>query len=466
MANLYSPKAPKSKPAVPVDSIARLLALLSPIQQQYVLDPSRNKVARCPRRAGKSYAGAGSMLYTALKDPKSPVAYFGLTRDSAKEAIWQTLKDLIDEAAIECVISDAQLTVTLPNGSEIRLFGLDMANLANRFRGRKYKKGLVDECAFYSAVDGFITTVFSATLMDLQGSLEMLSSPGLVKRGLFYEADQGKQKDLWARYTWTLADNPHFQQPSLNPKFATLGEEELDRICVMRFGGDRTHPGFRREYLGEWVFDEHALVYPLKAEYVLAEEYPLTKQEYAIGLNLSQHGHQGYVVAKFSDYSRSLQVVEAEKLKCKNLNVLCETLKELQETYDTDRVYVYLGDEHPEIIDDFKQRYKIPLQASRFDKVPFYQQIISTDMDSGYVEVIAHCTDLIDEFSSAVKDDAGNELDSGGSLLSDAFFALYLNLYNSVLKGVEPEETADERMERQVLEEFHEHGDQYRDDAY
>jgi hypothetical protein len=473
VASLYSPQPPKSKPkpvSASVDAVLeRLLSKLTPVQKRFVLDESRNKVARCSRRAGKTYAEAVSMLYTALKDPKSPIAYFGLTKDSAKEAVWQELKDRVEDCGIECDVSDPQLSVTFPNGSVIRLFGLDMDNIKNRFRGRKFKKAVVDECAFYASVDNFVTSVLTACLMDLQGTLEMASSPGLVKSGLFYHADEGKQKDLWSRYNWTIHDNPHFQQPSKNSKYLTLADEELDKVCILRFGGDREHPEFRREFLGEWVFDAQSLVYPLDEAHVISKEYAVRSSEYAVGFNLSQHGRQGYVVVKYSDYARTVQVVESVKLKCKNLNALASCLKDLQETYETDLIYVYLGDEHADIIDDFKQRYDVPIQASRYDKLPFYQTIISTDMDSGYVEVVNGCDLLLDEFNSTVKDDEGVEIAGESTVLADAFFAVYLNLYNTVLKAVEAPEAEDDRMERELRENIQRELDDYRieqDDSY
>jgi hypothetical protein len=335
----------------------------------------------------------------------------------------------------------------------IRLFGADMENMKNRFRGRKFKLVIVDECAFYAALDDLITSVLAATLMDLQGTLVITSSPGLTKRSLFYKADQGKLKHLWSQHSWTLHDNPFFQEPSKNPKYATKGDEELDIICQTKFDGDRNHPEFRREYLGEWVFDEHALVYPLAPENVLSSLRGFKNVEFALGLNLSSPSQAGYVSLAFSEYGRNSQVVDAEKVKLKNFNDLSRLLAELTRLYKTDRIYCYLGDNKPEILDSFKQRHPFPVQATEYDKIPFYQMIIATDMDSGYVDVLDKCEDLLEEFGSTVKDDNGKEIPTDqGTPLSDAFFAVYLNIYNAYLKSAEPEETIDQKMERQLVE--------------
>ena len=455
MASLLQqpPKKPKKTEPSTEAACQRLVSALSPIQQNFLLDESRFKVARAGRRAGKSYVDCALMAYTALQHAKAPVGYFGLTRDSAKEAVWETLKDLLTTCSIACTVNDAQLRVDFPNGSSIRLYGADMEQMKARFRGRKFKLVIIDECGFFAAVDELVTEALLPTLADMQGTICMTSSPGELPMGLFYEADQGDKKDHWSRYHWTLLDNPHFQQPSKNPLYANLGEEELDVICKMKFDGDRDNPAFRREYLGQWVFDRFSLVYPLQPQYRLPLSGRMHRPEYTIGINLSCYGRQGYVVVKYSQYQRNVEIVASGRAKCKNLNELAALLSSLKDTYVTDRLVCYLGKEPPEILDDFKQRYsQIPIQPSRYEKLPFFQTVIATDMDTGFINVREDNKHLLQEFDRIVRSDNGVEVAGQDTLLSDAFFACYLTLYNSHLKTIEPPETDDQIMERQLIE--------------
>lgn len=428
------------------------MALLSPIQTTYLLDESRFKVARCSRRAGKTYVDAADLIYTGTLFPKDSSIYLGLTRDAAKEAIWQEMLDMLERCEIPFTASEVKLEIKLYNGHTIRLFGADMSNVRDRFRGRKYRKVIVDECAFYAQVDDLVLSVLLATLADYQGSLSMTSSPGLLPKGLFYQADQGEQKENWARYHWTLLDNPHFQQPSKNPKFKTLGEEELDTICRLQFGGDRNHPVFRREYLGEWVFDAQSLVYPFSA--AIKAEYPLRREKYALGLNLRRDGTYGAVVIKFSEFVRTVQVTETVKEKVKSLNDFARRIERLMEDYDTEQVYVFLGDKNPEIIEEFRHKYPemASLQVSRYHKDSFYQSLIAADMLNDYVECTPDASDLINEFDSVVKDSSGVEVEDQETLLADAFYAVYLNVYQTVLKAIKEPEREEDRMERELAE--------------
>jgi hypothetical protein len=406
---------------------------------------------------------AAGLIYTALSHPRGTSVYFGLTKDSSKEAAWEPLLEVLSLAAIPHELSEHRLEIYFPNGSRIRLLGADMDNIKNRLRGRKFRLVIVDECAFYQTVDDLVLSVLLPTLSDYQAPLWMTSSPGILPSGLFYEADQGKLQENWLRSHWTLLDNPHFQQPSKNPKFKTLGEEELDTIVRMQYQGDWQNPTFRREYLGEWVFDDKSLVYTFTAK--IDEEYHLRKQQYVLGFNFERNGTLGAVVVKFGEYDRTVQVVEAMEIIVNSVDDTAAEIEAAMEQYGTETAFCYLGDRDPEIIEEFKHRYQIPLQVSKYKKESFYQQIIAADMQNDYIECTPACEPLIQEFNTIVKDEHGDEIEGQKTLLADTFFSVYLHIYQTHLKTVEEEETEQQRMERELLErvrqEIEDHGALY-----
>ena len=210
--------------------IDELLGLLSPIQTQMVLDKARFKLARCSRRAGKTFADIIYMIITALEKPNTPVLYVGLTRDSAKGAVWSTMIDILEQFKINHEALGSGPLLKFANGSYIQLFGADATNARNRLRGRKYKLIIADEMGFFSAADGLIKSMLPM-LADYAGTLLMTSSPGELLSGLFYEADQGRESKSWSRYSWNLTTNPHFMGPSETDPTRTKGEVELDFIC-------------------------------------------------------------------------------------------------------------------------------------------------------------------------------------------------------------------------------------------
>lgn len=443
----------------------RLIGALSLFQQKIYMDKARFILARCSRRAGKTYFDAAKLIGTCLEYPGDTCVYFGLTKESAKEAIWDQILFLLNKFSIPHKYSEYKLEIELFNGSRIKLIGADLDNIKDRLRGRKFRLVIVDECAFYTSVDNLILSVLLPTLADYAGQLIMTSSPGLLPQGLFYEADQGKLQEQWSRYHWTGGDNPEFQKPALNPKYKNRWEEELDTIVTMQFSGDWEHPTFRREYQGEWVFDNRSLIYPLESKYVISDEKKIKNPQYTIGLSLANQGMQSVTVIKYGEYDREVVVMRSYTFKSGNLDELANEIEELIEEYDAERVVCYLGDNDKDILDDFKFRYRLPMIASTYRKDPFYQQVISTDMQNGYILVMPDSAGpLIEEWKRIVKDDEGEEIEGQVTLLADSFFVVYLSAYNTTLKQIEEKEPDDDIMERQLLEQIRRERDEYSDD--
>lgn len=468
-----APKKPKaSKPSELLSNTTeaarkQLRELLSPKQLAYFDDPARFKLARCGRRAGKTFVVAAGHIDTCLQYPGDTTVYFGMTLDAAKEAIWDAALGLLNKIAIPHTFSEAKLEIYFANGSRFKLLGADMANIRKRLRGRRFRKVSVDECAFFASggIDNLILDVLLPTTADFRAPMEMTSSPGELPQGLFWEADQGEEKESWSQHHWTMHDNLFFQGPSTDPQFATHAEEEFDLVCRFKFKGDRDHPSFRREYLGEWVFNKRTRTYPLSETDVITKQYKLKGEQYAVGINVSNVSEQSAVVIKYGEYDRDIQVIEAYKFKAADLTELANEVQELIDSYDAMVVHCYLGDLEPDAIDNFKKRYKIPLLSSRFQKTSYNQRVIATDMNANHVKVMDDCKELIDEFNKIVKNEEGQELPNQQTLVADAFFAVYSNIYNMHLKTVAPQETEDQMIERRLLEavqqELDEHSEDY-----
>lgn len=445
------------------DARQKLRGLLSPKQLAYINDTARFKVARCGRRGGKTYVVAAGHIDTNLQFAGDTTVYFGLTLDAAKEAIWDAALELMTTLEIPHTFSEAKLEIYFANGSRFKLLGADMQNIKKRLRGRRFRKVSIDECAFYSSVDDLILKVLLPTTADFAAPLEMTSSPGELPKGLFWEADQGKQKENWSQHHWTMRDNLFFQGPAIDPKYPNRAEEELDTICRLQYNGDREDPTFLREYEGLWQFNGRTQMYPLSVEDILPKETKLKGEQFAIGINISSVNEQSAVVLKYGEYDRDVQIVESYSFKAVDLAELANEISELVDGYKTFTVHCYLGDLEIEALNNFKQRYKLPLLACRFEKTAYHQRVIATDMRSNHIKVIADNKELIDEFSKIVKNNDGQELPDQKTLLADAFFAVYSNVYNMHLKVISPRETEEQAIERRLLESVQQELEDYSD---
>lgn len=430
-----------------VDSAA-VLSLLTETQRSFVVDPARYKVGRATRRAGKTHMIAAYMIYECLKAPRIPVLYAGLTRDSAKEAVWPILVDMIDRLGIEAKFNESALHVNFRNGSKITVFGCDMENARNRLRGRKFKLACFDETGFYSKLDAIVYAVLPM-LADYRGTLCLTSSPGELLQGLFYEADQGKTKQNWSRYFWSIHANPHFQRPSEDPRYRTLAEEELDTVLQLQFNGDATHPGYRREWLGDWVSDHTSLVYPLSEANLIAKSATLPREQYGLGAAFSPFV-SALVVGKYSEYSREFQIVDSKEYDNASLDEFSRVVDSAIAFYKPEILVGYTEDYSKDIANELRRRYQLPIHFIDTRDKAFHQRIFANDLMAGHIK-IKETLPLVERYGKIVRDSlTGEQVAGQADYAPNAALALYRKVYQTTLSSFTPALSEDERHIQQL----------------
>jgi hypothetical protein len=416
-----------------------------------VLDPSRFKVAACSRRAGKTAAVAAYLIYECIKKSNTPTLYLGLTRESAKEAIWDMLLDLLEKHDIPHEARPSALYIRFENGSRITLFGADVPNARNRLRGRKFKLIAVDEMGFFADADPLIYALLPS-LADYRGSLVMTSSPGEILSGLFYDAYEGSKKHQWKQFHWTLKDNPYFQRPATSPKYENAAEEELDIIAHQQFGGNRRHPAFVREYMGIYIADNTNLVYPYDmVKNVIPAPYKMTKEMYGIGIDLGSVSENAIVVVKFSAYARQVQIVRAWKQANLLIDQLAEVLKGFIDEFDPAVIVADTGGYGKGVVEELRRRYFLPIKAADKQDKSFYQRIFANDLISGYIQVVAGLN-ILDEWDKILRDENGDEIRGQPNHCGDAALYVYRYIYNTHLKTFKAPESDEDKMLRQAME--------------
>lgn len=431
----------------PLSQRDRMLAALTGVQRQFILDPARYKLARCSRRSGKTFMDAAYLILECISSPGTPTLYAGLTRDSAKAAIWQTLIDLLLTCGIDYTPHASVLAISFPNGSSITLFGCDTENARNRLRGRKFKLVIFDETGFYASLDPLIYAILP-TLADMQGTLVLTSSPGELLQGFFYEADQGRFKDKWSRYFWTIHDNPHFQKPASDPRFATKAEEELATVLEFQFHGKTEHPGYQREWLGQWVQDHTSLVYPAAALNIIAAPVRLAHQEHAIGICVTPFVYAA-VVGRYSPESRDFQFIHSAEYQDYTVDDFAARLETLMTLYRADQVVAHTGDYSRHIVGELKRRYKMPIIAMDDRDTSFHQSVFANDLRAGYIKIVDKLP-LIDRYAKIVKGPDGDEIAGQANFAPNAALALYRRIYVTTLQSVEPRLSDEERHIKQL----------------
>jgi hypothetical protein len=255
-------------------------ASLFPQQLAVIEDPSKNKSGICPRRSGKSWCAMSYASIVCLSKKNARVVIVTLTLKSAKNIYWFEIKDYVRQFGLgnEVDFFVNELRIDFPHGSKIMMIGAESKAQIEKLRGGKYDLVIIDEAKSYppAVLSELIDDVVEPALMDRDGTMLMIGTPGNILSGPFFESTFPGHKDEsghltsrtyanpesywqshpedddweWSRHEWTLQDNittPHSWARALKRKKKKRWTDDT--------------PTWQREYLGRWIASELAYVY-------------------------------------------------------------------------------------------------------------------------------------------------------------------------------------------------------------
>lgn len=224
-------------------------AILLPPQLSVHNDNARLRLVDGSRRCGKSFFASVELVDTALRIPRARCLFLALTRDDARELVWDDIVKFNEQYALGGVTNEARLEMSFPNGSVIRCGGAKDRRQAERRRGRFYSLVIIDECQLFpSHLRELVEQILKPALMGKgkRGRIVLMGTPAEVPGVGYWE--QKVNDKFWSKHRWTLRDNRHLGTPEQIQEF-------LDDQAREAGGGNlelgRQSPGFRREYLGE-----------------------------------------------------------------------------------------------------------------------------------------------------------------------------------------------------------------------
>ena len=203
--------------------------------QQTVLDASqRFNVVDCGRRWGKTELAMRKLAETALAG--EPAAYLSPIYPMLTE-VYRALRERLLPLVTRSVEGRR---LELSTGGIIDLWSME--NGADRVRGRKYRRVVLDECAMVVDLLALWEKVVRPTLTDLKGDAWFLSTP---RRGSGFEELYRRTDDGWASWQMPTRSNPFI---------------DADEIEAARQG--MSDQSFAQEYLADFEASESDLVYP------------------------------------------------------------------------------------------------------------------------------------------------------------------------------------------------------------
>lgn len=347
-----------------------------PKQNAFILDASQLISAQCSRRAGKTNGLAYRFVKTMEKYPKSQCIYLGLTRDSAKNAMWPALNDVNDRYKLGCEFTESKLTMKHPNGAVLHIYGADMPNFRARLKGRKCPGIAIDESQdFGPHLEKLIDDALIPMLADYKdGWLAVTGTPGPVPQGYFFDITKNK-KGGFSHHEWTLYENPNMPDPK-----AFVAKLKKDK----EWADD--NPTLKREYLNQWVLDVHALWVRYSAGQNHYDELPKDKDynwQYVLGVDIGFKDADAIAVVAWSEASPITYLVEESVKTKQGITELVAMIDELQKKYKAYKIVMDEGGLGKKIGEEIRRRFACPLLPAEKTQKQDNVEFLNDDMRLG-----------------------------------------------------------------------------------
>lgn len=339
-------------------SIATKLAVADnfPEQNRFVNDPAKFIAAQCSRRAGKSTGLALKFLKTMEKRPRSNCVYLALTRDSAKDIMWPVLEELNEKYKLNCVFSESKLTVTHPNGSQLKLYGADMPNFIRRLKGQKSPGVAIDEAQDFGVhLQSLVDDVLTPMLIDYEDSwLAMTGTPGPVPQGYFFEVTH-EGRFGYSVHKWTLNENPNIP-----------AAEVFIQNLIKKNEWETTHPTLMREWRNQWVLDVESLWIRYKAEICDFQKLPehIKKWNYVLGIDIGFKDADALAVLAWSEEDKNTYLVEEIITPKQDITSLVEQIEAISKKYSFYKTVIDQGGLGLKIAEEMRRRKGISVDAA------------------------------------------------------------------------------------------------------
>lgn len=369
-----------------IEAVLGLRMQLMEPQLAFIRDTSRFKAAKCTRRAGKTFVARQIMGEAAIAYPGETICYIALTKETAREIMFDPFMEWCRQARIDAHFNRQQLRITFPNGSKILMHGAEKPKEIEKLRGARYCLAVIDESSLYGKhMEELVRAVITPALIDLKGAMVLLGTPGQLADGFFYRVTtHDKREKHWSVHCWTLGTNVHLDE----------AERNVNHICDTLFNGDRADPTFRREYLGEWIADVGMLVYAYNPS-LNAWDGELPQGHdwlYGLGVDIGSTDGTTYAVVAFSSTSENLYLIEERKIqgeKGLHLSVsdIAVQLKDLYKKYTFCRVVADTGSLSAVIVTELNQRWGFNIASAEKQHKDAYIEIINSDFRLGRIKM-------------------------------------------------------------------------------
>lgn len=363
--------------------LADMMATRFDKQLEFIRDPSRQKAGLCTRRAGKTELVPAYCYDSGYSNPGCVVAYVAPTLKRARELMWKPLKTFNRFFGFGLTPNESLLTIPLPNDAEIRLMGADKIDSADKKRGDKVALVIIDEGSVYRAevLKMLVDDVFGPALEDVQGTMCLLGTPGIVCAGKWYDISRpvaSEREPGWRMFAWSVLDNPHMAHM----------KARLPEILRDKFNNDPSHPTYQREWLGKWVNDTGALYYRFEEGLNTYDELPSGHAwQYIQGVDLGfddAFARHVWAFAKTCPYLYEVFSFKSSHLYPEQWR---DQIKSGIDAFGPIATVVDTGGLGKAFVEEAVYRFKLPLKAAEKKDKLAYVELMNGDLSSGRIKL-------------------------------------------------------------------------------
>lgn len=228
------------------------------------------KLICCSRRAGKTHLLVAIAFVECLRRSNTKCIYIGETMELSEGLINKAANDIIDACHLKDRRGRRLNWKKFDNGSELMVRGLSNTKDPDQIRGNAAKVIIIDE--FFHLKSELLEYLQREVLEPMQ--LDYADDYKFICAGTPPPVKGTYGEYVWKTYncdkfTWTWRDNPH-------PVSLEAREAYIEKILKEK-GLDWNSSFARREYGGEWIYDDDLLLYPEFHSYDPREAIPTIK---------------------------------------------------------------------------------------------------------------------------------------------------------------------------------------------
>jgi hypothetical protein len=356
-------------------------------QRGFVADDAPRVAACCSRRAGKSVGVLVRHALLSMRYPHETSVYINRSVAAGISVLGPALRGLQREG-VDCRITqrmkNGRTYWVFPSGHRLWIAGCKDRSEIDNFRGSPYPGVTIDEAQQFPYLAELVEDSIEPALLDFNGWLALIGTPSPIPIGMFFEASRGEHG--WSQHHWTMLDNPYL------PDAANWLRNKREKS-----GWTESHPRYRREYLGEWVLDGDALVYPLQLARNGAAPMPDGARTRVLGVDLGSTGTTAFVVVATVCGWPGYWVEHCSVLRGASVSRVCDEVRRLRTEYDAYRVVVDAGGLGGAYVEELRTRYGIAAEAAVKQHKLAYIEHIRSDILAGLLHVSPAARDLWDE---------------------------------------------------------------------